>query len=97
MVGISGKSGYGISYGNQGRQKFSYAQDNAKWAERRRASNEQYLASQANVANMFTTNSNASAGIVELTFQRVSARFQEELAAKAQERQDKLDSLDISV
>ncbi|AXS41478.1 hypothetical protein [Breoghania sp. L-A4] len=87
--------------GIKANQKFSFVENNAKWREKRQAANEQYRANQANLTNIFTVNSNAAATAIELTYQRVTERFQAELSAKADEREKKLDtlssSLDISV
>ncbi len=82
-------------------KKFSFVENNAQWREKRQAAKERYLANQANLTSVFTVSSNAAAGAVELTFQRVTERFQAELNAKADEREKQLDelssSLDISV
>lgn len=92
-----GSGGYGAAYRQKIRQGTSYLQSNAEWSARRQASIQNYQASQSTITGMFSTASNAVAGSVNLTMQIVTQNMQESLNAKVEERQKRLDSIDISV
>ena len=82
-----------VVVGIKANQKFSFVENNAMWRERRQASKEKFFAAQASVSNIFSVNSNASASMIELTFQKVAQNNQAALNAKADERSKRLDEL----
>ncbi|AXS41477.1 hypothetical protein D1F64_17515 [Breoghania sp. L-A4] len=74
-------------------RKFSFKDNNAAWKARRQASNERFYSAQYTAANIYNVGNLKAAGQVQLTMQQMTARFQQELSAKAEERASKLDEL----
>lgn len=74
-------------------RKFSFAENNAKWRERRKLAREQFEASQAAATNMLNINQNKFAGMTQITMRMVAERNNEVLKAKAAEQMKRLDEL----
>ena len=85
--------GYQKRYALTSVKKFSFADNNAEWNARRQAAKEQFLAQQETTTSLFSTGTSAVAGQVQLTTQLVQSRLQDEMNAKLEERQAKLDEL----
>ncbi len=86
-------SGYTKRYATTRYRKFNINDNNAAWKARRQKSNERFYNAQYVATNIYNVGNVKAAGQVRLTMQLVSARFQEELTAKADERTKKLDAL----